>query len=103
MYTLLDSDKALFCDVDDTLITWDLDKWYPNTKVVDLIKRFNSRNQPVIVWSAGGYEWAQTVVDALQIQEFVTLVMAKPAWFCDDKIGAEILPEGNRIDPAELK
>jgi hypothetical protein len=58
---------------------------------------FHARKQPIIVWSAGGWEWALRVVQELQLEEYVHCVMSKPAWYMDDLTAEEILPEVNRI------
>ncbi len=102
---VIENDKSLFVDVDDTLCIWSDDhtSWIGNQKVITLIKKFNLRNQPVVVWSAGGYMWALEVVKVLGLESHVTLVCSKPAWWVDDLKAEEILLEINRIDPAKLK
>lgn len=97
---VITSDRCLFVDVDDTLIIWEdlgFDKWHPHQKHIDMIKRFHARGQPVIVWSAGGYEWALEAVRRLGLEEYVHTVMSKPAWYIDDLRSEEFLPEVNRI------
>lgn len=96
---ILKSDKTLFCDVDDTLIVWDEDghTYKPHKRHIKLIKKFHARNQPVVVWSAGGWEWAHRIVVELGLQEYVTAIMAKPAWYVDDLPSHEFLPEVNRL------
>lgn len=92
------SDRALFVDVDNTLIMWDKDgKWHPHKKHLDLLMRFHIRKQPIIIWSAGGYEWATRAVELLGIKDIVTAVMCKPAWWVDDLTANEVLAEKDRI------
>lgn len=96
---IIRSDKTLFCDVDDTLVLWSPTgaSYKPHQAHIDLIKRFHKRGQPVIVWSAGGYEWALKIVKELGLEPYVTAVMAKPMWYVDDLTSPEFLPEVNRI------
>ena len=51
---------------------------------VDLLKKHKARGKSIVVWSAGGYEWALAVVKALELETFVNLVMAKPTAYVDD-------------------
>lgn len=95
------NDNLVTCDVDDTLIGWDncpIDRstwvevefagktyhhWVLDENVASL-RRHASRNQPIIVWSQGGHEWAEAVVKALGITDIVTAVMSKPKFVIDD-------------------
>ncbi len=58
-----------------------------NTRLMD----HHSRGFTNIVWSAGGYAWAHEVVYALGLQDYVTLIMAKPLKYVDDLQAPEIL------------
>jgi hypothetical protein len=62
---------------------------------VRLLKEQFIRGRYVIVWSASGYHWAEAVVKALQLEEFVHLVMSKPIGYVDDKDIVSWI--GNRI------
>ncbi len=110
-------------DVDDTLILWDgkhnspgEGKHIVQQKVSDgttaefyfhshrahlqAILALKERGYYVIVWSARGAAWAQAVVCALELQDFVDDAMAKPTCYFDDKpveqwFGPRIyIPEG---------
>lgn len=94
---VIESDKTLFVDVDDTLVMWNGHTYTPHLEHIELIKRFKERRQPVIVWSAGGYEWALRVVQELKLEQYITAVMAKPEWWMDDKPAHEVLLSDNRI------
>jgi hydroxymethylpyrimidine pyrophosphatase-like HAD family hydrolase len=96
MYVLT-SDKTVFFDVDDTLVIWEGTSYRPHNKHIELLKRFVERGQPVVVWSAGGYEWAERVVKELNLEGLVTAVMAKPQWWVDDLTANEVLFAHSRI------
>ena len=93
---VVDSDKVAFFDVDDTLILWDYkgeaeeyvqigeERVVPHKKHIEILKQFHSRGQMVVVWSQGGWRWAETVVEKLGLKEYVDVVMCKPAWYFDD-------------------
>jgi phosphoserine phosphatase len=113
--TVIENENNVFFDVDDTLIHWDSEYSQPGTrkiKIIDpydnsinylkphnkhvkLLKKYQQRGMTIVVWSAGGYKWAEAVVKALELEKYITLVMTKPAKYVDDlDITAWI---GNRV------
>ncbi len=106
---VITSDKVAFFDVDDTLVSRTVIPsvdpigiggylWYPIREHIEHIKQYAARpGQKVIVWSAGGWEWAETVVQALGLRSYVDYIMSKPAWYYDDMKAEDILPEVNRV------
>ena len=95
------NDLALFFDVDNTLIRYASMKseWavevhdaqtcntfyvHPIEQHILILKRAKSRGRQIIVWSAGGSKWAETVVKALGLEELVDYCMSKPEVVCDD-------------------
>lgn len=60
-------------------------------KHIKLLKDHHARGFSNIIWSAGGYEWAQEVVNALQLNDYVDIIMAKPLKYVDDLKAEEIL------------
>lgn len=98
---IIKGDKIAYFDVDDTLVHWGIKEGSPEVWVsyglfkesyrmtvisenVEAIKLHKSRNHTVVVWSAGGYEWAAAVVKALKLEKYVDLVICKPVWYYDD-------------------
>ena len=99
------SHRSVFFDIDDTLIIWD---WknispdgvglvditdpmsghtecvLPHERHIKLLKQFKARGHTVVVWSQGGWAWAENVVKALELQDLVDVVMSKPDWYVDD-------------------
>lgn len=94
---VIEGDRPLFVDCDDTLVMWKGENYVPHLKHIEMVKRFHKRGLPVIVWSAGGYEWALRIVKELYLENYVTAVMAKPMWYIDDLKVESFMPEVNRI------
>lgn len=111
MFVLEGSQVTMF-DVDDTLIMWKwpddgtpeqwiwLEPWNDgmqvklavNTEMVEQIKRHSARGHKVVVWSLGGWNWAKTVVEKLELQKYVDLVLEKPLFIYDDKRPQDFMP-----------
>lgn len=106
-----ESEMNVFYDCDDTLVMWhdepcdiiikdpyeegishNLKK---HKKHIKLLKTHKAQGYGVVVWSAGGAKWAQSVVDALELNDHVDIIMAKPVKFIDDLTANEIM--GTRV------
>lgn len=102
---VIKSHRTVFYDVDDTLVIWNWKEYDPEGKGlisitdpndsvsvallphyrhIELMKQFKARGHTVVVWSQGGYAWAEAVVKALGIEYMVDVVMDKPTWYVDD-------------------
>lgn len=99
------SDNIIYFDVDETLVFWrtdnyndddlvkvvdpymrtDIVKMVPHKRNIDLLKRNKGQGRTVVVWSAGGCLWAESVVKSLGLEEYVDLIVAKPSVYVDDK------------------
>lgn len=116
---VIDNDKVVFYDVDDTLVKWpenwnlpgsfsqpsegslpfvdpydsSINHLIPFEKHINLLKKHKGRGYLVIVWSAGGVRWAQSVINTLELQGYVDFVMTKPLKYVDDLTAGEILGE----------
>lgn len=125
MRTLL-SDNVLCVDVDDTLISWEeANEDSPHESCVPIeivfndisaiywvfrdnvqsIKTHHHKGHHIVVWSGSGHEWAETVVRALNLIDYVDIVMAKPRWLLDDLKPSEFLPipYWGKGDPGKAK
>ena len=88
-------------DVDDTLIMWRIPEGYkgplvetnyngfkdqgiPNLPAIAHLKKMKARAYSVVVWSAGGSDWAEVVVKALGLEEYVDVIMPKIDFHLDD-------------------
>lgn len=107
------TDQVVTVDVDDTLVMWpqtinrfpydqthtapyegsvafpdpydgSTNYLMPHQKHIDLIKKFKGRGYLIIVWSAGGNLWAESVVKTLGLESFVDIVLSKPSKYVDD-------------------
>lgn len=99
---------TIFVDIDNTLILWGQVK-EPTVKLdfdqvasihlphINKIKEFKARGHNIVVWSAGGSDWAEKIVLILNLEEYVDMVIPKPSWFIDDLNSFEFMPESNRI------
>ena len=104
---------VLYVDIDSTLITAhsDVPKELRNTGTwieigyhlfrrhdahCNKLKEFAARGHSIVLWSAGGSDWAETVIKALNLDDLVCVIMPKPYWYMDDLEAAEFLA-GKRI------
>lgn len=119
-----ETDQVVCCDVDDTLVLWpenhperfpgksfaqpfegsvaffdpydgSTNNLVPHISHTNLIKKYKGRGFTIIVWSAGGYKWAESVVKTLGLESFVDLVLTKPSRYVDDLLCQEWM--GNRV------
>jgi len=65
----------------------------PHNVHIEELKKYKMRNHTVVVWSAGGYNWAKIAVKALKLEDYVDLVISKPTWIYDDLSAAEFMPK----------
>lgn len=99
---VLRNDRILPVDVDRTLILYDniyepsQDKveieyggrslyFKPSKAHIDLLKHHYERGYHIRVWSANGFTWAEKVVNALGLNNFVHSIESKFKEYVDDK------------------
>lgn len=94
-----------YFDVDDTLVSYSapdkdlvvrvnkcpaiLVKVFYDT--VEELKRHKSQGQRIVVWSNAGADWAEAVVIALGITEYVDVVTSKPKFYYDDMDASQFM------------
>lgn len=103
---IIRSEQIVMWDIDDTLVMWDspIKDIYivnPHDKKTECLtkhelhikylKEHKSRGFTNIIWSAGGYEWAEVVINALELNDYVDLIISKPVKFFDDLPANEVL------------
>ena len=98
---IVDNENVAAFDVDWTLIeecpasdsadklldtrTGEYEYFKPYVEHIKLLKQMKGRGRFIIVWSAGGYLWANSIVKHLGLEKYVDLVMTKPGVMVDDK------------------
>lgn len=70
-----------------------------NEPMVRLLKEEAMRGAYILVWSRGGHEWANAVLEALEIKKYVDLIMSKPMVYFDDKPVSEWMTDRVYIKP----
>lgn len=65
----------------------------PHRKHIEQLIKHKQRGHTIIVWSAGGYDWAAAVIKALKLENFVDLAISKPTWAYDDLQPTEFIPK----------
>jgi hypothetical protein len=116
---VLKHDNVAFFDVDDTLIIYNIPverahetmnicipdrelfsvDCVPHWEHIERLKQHKAWGNGVVVWSRSGYEWAEAVVKAFKLEEYVDLICAKPMYYYDDKSCCKILGEHRYIEP----
>ncbi len=98
---VIKSDRTVMVDCDDTLVLWDISNYpggphvsvdcyghvsylVPHEKNLKLLRKFAKLGYRIVVWSASGYEWAESVVNTLHISDIVDTCMSKPRYYFDD-------------------
>lgn len=101
MYYKVTCGPTAYFDCDDTLVMWAIpDGWQGemvtvkcrdfadhlavNKYNVTLLKKMAARGHAIVVWSGGGSDWAEAVVQALELEDFVEVVSGKPTYYIDD-------------------
>lgn len=103
--------QPAFFDVDDTLLLWGrgIEGRRVTVKYNDLVsesavaheahitklKQHKARGHTVVVWSAGGSEWARQAVELLGLEDYVDLVIEKPMWLYDDLQPSQFMPRAD--------
>ena len=98
------SEHTIAFDVDDTLIMWEenytqpfhgavavtcphdgaVTYHKPHKRHIGFLKKQYAKGYTVIVWSNSGVGWANAVIEALGIADYVDIVVSKPNKWVDD-------------------
>lgn len=117
MTKVIRNDHPWGCDIDDTLLLWDVPLDTPGVRVVEfqephlkditravvnennlrLMKEKKQRGCFIVLWTQGGYAYAESVMKALFIENYVDLVMTKPVGLIDDLPSSAWLPPSINI------
>ena len=107
------SDLTAYFDVDGTLIEYlgsafqyslptclviNDRAFLPVEKHIEKIKDHNAQGHYVVVWSAGGREWAEKIISLLKLEPYVDAIITKPNWIYDDYDPSEWMPKRQYIE-----
>jgi hypothetical protein len=107
----------VYVDCDDTLVSWNYDTNCPGPNKIEFIdpedgeilyletlpenikaiKTHKLRKHTVILWSAGGADWAEEVANKIGLGKSVDAYADKPTWFYDDLPASQFMEEHKRI------
>lgn len=113
--------KAVYSDVDNTLI-FSEEEWpgythlpgmlinsrrfAVNTALLTVLQDCHARGHQIVLWSAGGRDWAKRVIVELNRGNFVsnkfindTICLSKPDFLFDDKDPSTWLPMTDFVQP----
>lgn len=113
---IIKSEQIICVDIDDTLVLWNkkikiksilvkdpyMNKFIkvkPHYAHIQLLKEKKLRGYTIIVWSQGGYKWAETIVKVLKLESYVDLILSKPLAIIDDLPASKWLGERIYIKP----
>jgi hypothetical protein len=68
-------------------------KIWVNHHNVNALKEHKLRKHTTIVWSAGGWQWAERVIKILNLEEYVDCIIQKPSWIIDDLAPEDFMPK----------
>lgn len=68
-------------------------KVLPHRVHIEQMIKHKLRGHTIVVWSAGGWDWAEAAVRALGLEKYVDLVISKPTWTYDDKQPDDFIPK----------
>lgn len=107
----MELDRWAYFDVDDTLVEWvnqndervSKGGWvsivpeadyvfFPCIGNVEKLKKLKGDGWTIVVWSQGGWKWAEEVLTALSLRTFVDHVLTKPHLVVDDLESSFWLP-----------
>lgn len=70
-----------------------------NQAMVKILKDEKARGAYIIAWSRSGNAWAETIIKALDLTNFVDLILTKPLVYLDDKDASEWMRDRVYIGP----
>lgn len=77
--------KAIYVDVDATLIRTSGAKQIPIVRAVEYVKRKHMEGYALYLWSRGGADYARGVAETLGIAELFQAFLPKPDVVFDDR------------------
>lgn len=98
---IIPNQKVIMVDCDETLILWSIANApkeklitlsinelsaavLPHQKNINLFIKLAKMNYSMCVWSRTGFDWAEAIVKALNLEQYTTLCLSKPLFYLDD-------------------
>lgn len=111
--------RTVMLDVDDSIILWTPEnyahdddellvleddgkimRFLPHYKNIEFVKTLKFQGYGIVCWSAAGVDWAERIVKALHLEEYIDVCMSKPEFAIDDLLQADrIIKSVLWIDP----
>ena len=76
--------RAVYVDVDDTLIRYEGTQRTPVPAVMARVKALHAAGETLHLWSSGGAEYARTVAVELGLVDCFVAFLPKPEMYIDD-------------------
>ncbi len=76
--------RAVYVDVDDTLIRYEGTTRVPVAAVVERVRALHAAGETLYVWSSGGADYARTVATELGLADCFAAFLPKPGMYIDD-------------------
>lgn len=108
MYIKFQDKATIYFDVDDTLVLHNISKKpekaifirstatdiavIPNTIMINKLVELKKQGNIIVVWSGGGADWAEAVINSLNLQNYVDCILSKPFLYFDDLDSTEWMP-----------
>lgn len=117
---VINSEQIICIDVDDTLVMHAKAKKRDNlvhitdpydgfqrclvmhVPHIKILKDRKARGATILVWSQSGHAWAEAVICALGLQDYVDYVLSKPTAYIDDKKVQDWMAERIYLEPDSL-
>ena len=94
-------DANCYIDIPDPIYPGKIIRLRKNNAMIRLMLEEKHRGSYILVWSRGGYEWAETVIRALDLYDVVDIIMDKPLAYFDDMEVSRWLKDRVFIGPDE--
>jgi len=69
----------------------------PMSRHIRAVIHRKDNGHPIIVWTGGGWEWGEAIVEALGLTKYVDVIMSKPCLYFDDLEVQEFMLPCTRI------
>lgn len=113
--------KTVMVDIDDSILLWNpekyphnsndiiilehdgrMHKFLPHFNNIEFIRKLKLQGYGIIYWSAAGNDWAEKIVDILELMDTADVILSKPEFAIDDLLDArKIIKQVIWLDPVD--